>query len=177
MRAEARLHKDTVWLTQWKIAETLDPSPNNVQIHLRNIFASGELDARPTVKDFLVVRSECQCQVRRRFERYNPNAAISVGHPFNSCRRRAPAAVPRPFGCDIGSVQSKLALAFLLDWLPAPILTGMNDLQGARAQRSVPVEPVETSESAKAKAAANANPAGLPIHSCTMLQGDSEWSP
>jgi len=39
---------------QWEVFES---TPDNILIHLRNIFSSKELDTEATTKDFLVVRS------------------------------------------------------------------------------------------------------------------------
>ena len=55
---EVRLDLDTVWLTWREMAGMFDTMPENVLMHLRNIFASGELEAGATTKEFLVVRTE-----------------------------------------------------------------------------------------------------------------------
>jgi len=36
---EVRLDRDTVWLTQRQMAEVFDTTPENVLMHLKNIFA------------------------------------------------------------------------------------------------------------------------------------------
>ncbi len=54
----------------------------------------------------------------------------------------------------------------------APILFEDDDREGARAQRSSPVEKAEVSESAKAKADTKRTPDGLPVHSFTTLLSD-----
>ena len=54
----------------------------------------------------------------------------------------------------------------------APILFEDDDREGARAQRSSPVEKAEVSESAKAKADTKRTPDGLPVHSMTTLLAD-----
>ena len=51
----------------------------------------------------------------------------------------------------------------------APMLSGDGDREGARAQRSPPVEPAEVSDSAKAKAAARRAPDGLPANGMDTL--------
>ena len=67
-------------------------------------------------------------------------------------------------------------LAYYVEWHMrrrlAPILFEDDDREGARAQRSSPVEPAEVSESAKAKADTKFTPDGLPVHSFTTLLGD-----
>ncbi len=54
----------------------------------------------------------------------------------------------------------------------APMLFEDDDREGARAQRSSPVEKAEVSESAKAKADTKRTPDGLPVHSFRTLLDD-----
>lgn len=42
---EVRIHDEDVWLTQKSMAQLFDCSTDNISLHLKNIFASGELDA------------------------------------------------------------------------------------------------------------------------------------
>ena len=66
VRVDVRLEQETVWLSQRDMAEVFDTTPENVLMHLRNVFSSGELDAEATTKEFLVVRTEGRRQVTRR---------------------------------------------------------------------------------------------------------------
>ena len=77
---EVRLEGEALWLTQRQIGELFGSTPENVLIHLRNIFEEGELVEAATAKGFLVVRQEGQRQVRRRLKHYNLDAVISVGY-------------------------------------------------------------------------------------------------
>ena len=86
VRVEARLEQETVWLSQRDMAAVFDTTPENVLMHLRNVFSSKELEAGATTKDFLVVRTEGKRQVRRRIRHYNLDAIISVGYRVNSRR-------------------------------------------------------------------------------------------
>ena len=86
VRVEARLEQETVWLSQRDMAAVFDTTPENVLMHLRNVFSSEELEAEATTKDFLVVRTEGRRQVRRRIRHYNLDAIISVGYRVNSRR-------------------------------------------------------------------------------------------
>ena len=86
VRVEARLEQETVWLSQRDMAAVFDTTPENVLMHLRNVFSSEELEAEATTKDFLVVRTEGRRQVRRRIKHYNLDAIISVGYRVNSRR-------------------------------------------------------------------------------------------
>lgn len=87
-RVDVRLDttQETVWLTQRQMGEAFDTTPENVLMHLRNIFNDDELDEKATTKDFLAVRTEGKRQVRRRLKYYNLDAIISVGYRVNSRR-------------------------------------------------------------------------------------------
>ncbi len=41
VRVDVRLDRETVWLTQRQMAEVFDTTPENVLMHLRNIFERG----------------------------------------------------------------------------------------------------------------------------------------
>ena len=57
-RVQCRLENETLWLTQAQIADLFQTSPQNVTLHLKSIFAEGELDEAATCKDYLQVRLE-----------------------------------------------------------------------------------------------------------------------
>jgi hypothetical protein len=83
-RIEVRLHNETVWLTQKLMAELFQTTPQNITIHLKNIYKEGELDEPATCKDFLQVQSEGDRQVERKQQFYNLDAIISVGYRIKS---------------------------------------------------------------------------------------------
>ena len=85
-RVEVRLEHETVWLTQRQMAELFDTTPENVLMHLKNVYADTELEEPATAKDFLAVRTEGKRQVQRRLKHYNLDAIISVGYRVNSRR-------------------------------------------------------------------------------------------
>ncbi|MCK0769739.1 virulence protein RhuM/Fic/DOC family protein [Chromohalobacter canadensis] len=78
--------RETVWLTQRQMGEVFETTPENVLMHLKNIFSDEELAEEATTKDFLVVRQEGRRQVRRNIRHYNLDAIISVGYRVNSRR-------------------------------------------------------------------------------------------
>ena len=86
VRVDVRLERETVWLTQRQMAQVFDTTPENVLMHLRNIFTGGELEADATTKEFLVVRTEGRRRVRRTLKHYNLDAIVSVGYRVNSKR-------------------------------------------------------------------------------------------
>lgn len=86
IRLDVSLVQNTVWLTQRQMSEVFGTTPENVLMHLKNIFAAGELEAAATTKDFLAVRQEGARQVKRRIKHYNLDAIISVGYRVSSAR-------------------------------------------------------------------------------------------
>jgi hypothetical protein len=83
-KIDVRLENDTVWLTQKLMAELFQTTPQNITIHLKNIFEEGELDEISTCKDFLQVQKEGNRQVGRNQKFYNLDAIISVGYRVKS---------------------------------------------------------------------------------------------
>lgn len=78
------LQDENLWLTQKGIAELFGTSPQNITIHLKNIYESGELEQSATCKEFLQVGEEGQRLVKRNAKFYNLDAIISVGYRVNS---------------------------------------------------------------------------------------------
>ena len=60
---------DTIWLTQRAISELFNCSPDNVSLHLRNIYSEGELSETATAEDFSVVENEGTRQVKKLLEK------------------------------------------------------------------------------------------------------------
>lgn len=58
IRLEVRLDDDTVWLSQAQMAVLFQTTPQNVTIHIRNLYKEGELDKISTCKDYLQVQKE-----------------------------------------------------------------------------------------------------------------------
>lgn len=81
------LYKDeTVWATQKAMATLFDCSTDNIGLHLKNIFESGELDKETTAEKISVVQKEGPRNVNRSTLFYNLDAIISVGYRVNSIR-------------------------------------------------------------------------------------------
>ena len=83
---EAVVKDETLWLTQKAMAQLFDCSVDNIALHLKNIFASGELNEKATSEDSSVVQQEGSRQVTRQCRFYNLDAIISVGYRVNSAK-------------------------------------------------------------------------------------------
>ena len=86
VRVDVRLEQETVWLSQRGMATVFATSPDNVSLHLKNIFSDRELSEEATTEVFSVVQTEGQRRVRRQVQHYNLDAIISVGYRVNSRR-------------------------------------------------------------------------------------------
>ncbi len=84
IKLEVRFDRETVWLTQQQLAELFQTTVPNISMHLRNVFAEGELRPEATVQSFLTVRQEGTRRVSRKLEHYNLDAIISVGYRITS---------------------------------------------------------------------------------------------
>ena len=83
---EVRVFKESVLLTQKGMAQLFDCSTDNIGLHLKNIYASGELTESATTEDSSVVQNEGTRKITRRVKFYNLDAIISVGYRINSVR-------------------------------------------------------------------------------------------
>ncbi|MGB5157611.1 virulence RhuM family protein [Desulfobacterium sp. N47] len=84
IKIDVRLENETVWLTQKLMAELFQVKPQNITIHLKNIYEEGELDEKATCKDYLQVQKEGNREVSRNQKFYNLDAIISVGYRIKS---------------------------------------------------------------------------------------------
>lgn len=81
IKVEILLKNETIWLSQQKIAELFDTTKQNISLHVKNIFESGELDENSVVKDFLTTATDGK---KYKTKHYNLDAIISIGYRVNS---------------------------------------------------------------------------------------------
>ena len=86
IRLEVRVENDSVWLTQAQMAELFRTTPQNVTIHIKDIYEEEELSEGATCKQSLQVRQEGKRTVRRYQKMYNLDVIISVGYRVKSKR-------------------------------------------------------------------------------------------
>ena len=80
----AVIKDETIWLTQKAMAELFDCTTDNISLHLKNIYADGELNESSTTEEFSIVQQEGSRKVKRKIKFYNLDAIISVGYRVNS---------------------------------------------------------------------------------------------
>lgn len=74
---------ETVWLTQKGMAELFGCSTDNISLHLKNIFTSGELEKNSVTEKISVTAADGKKYLT---QFYNLDAIISVGYRVNSRR-------------------------------------------------------------------------------------------
>ena len=83
---EVRVQDGTIWLSQKLMAALFDCSADNISLHLKNIFAEGELDEISVTEDFSVTATDSK---NYRTKHYSLDAIIAVGYRINSKRATA----------------------------------------------------------------------------------------
>ena len=83
VRIEVRLEDENVWLTQNAMAELFDTTRNNITMHIKNIFAEGELEEKSVSKESLLTAKDGK-NYNTKF--YNLDVIISVGYRVKSIR-------------------------------------------------------------------------------------------
>lgn len=81
---EVRLESESLWLSQENMASLFGVQKAAISKHLKNIFATGELDENRTVSKMETVRLEGSRTVKRQVEHFNLDAVLSVGYRVNS---------------------------------------------------------------------------------------------
>jgi hypothetical protein BACCOPRO_01345 len=82
-RVSVRFADEDLWLAQNQLAEIYQTTQQNIALHIKNIYADGELNDS-THKDFLLVRQEGNRQVQRNIVHYNLDMIITLGYRVQS---------------------------------------------------------------------------------------------
>ena len=83
VKVMALVKDETIWLTQKAMAELFDCSTDNISLHLKNVFASGELEKKSVTEEISATASDGK---NYRMNFYNLDAIISVGYRVKSQR-------------------------------------------------------------------------------------------
>lgn len=75
---------DNVWMSQKSIAELYQTTPQNITLHIKNIYSDGELDELSTCKNYLQVQTEGKRQVKRDVRFYNFDMILAIGYRVRS---------------------------------------------------------------------------------------------
>lgn len=75
---------DSVWMTQKSIAELYQTTPQNITLHIKNIYNDGELNETATCKNYLQVQIEGEREVQRSLKYYNFDMILAIGYRVRS---------------------------------------------------------------------------------------------
>jgi len=84
VKLEVIVQDETVWLTQKAMGELFGVAKSTISEHLTNIYRSGELEKKGTVRKIRTVQDESGREVVRNLDFFNLDAIISVGYRVNS---------------------------------------------------------------------------------------------
>ena len=75
-----RFADEDVWLTREHLAQIYATTPQNISLHIGNIYHDKELGDEATRKKFFLVRQEGKRQVQREIDHYNLKGTGAVSH-------------------------------------------------------------------------------------------------
>lgn len=84
IKLNINIKDETIWLTQVQMAKLFGCSVDNISLHLKNIYATCELDKNSTSEDFSVIQKEGKREIKRKIKHYNLDVIISVGYRVKS---------------------------------------------------------------------------------------------
>lgn len=76
----------TVWLTRMEIADLFQTTPQNITLHIQEVYKEGEAESGATSKDYLLVQSEGQRTIQREVKLYNLSIILAIGYRVRSPR-------------------------------------------------------------------------------------------
>ena len=82
-RIEVHLQDETVWLSQKLMAELFQTTPQNINMHLKNIFSEGEITQKSVIKESLITASDGK---QYRTQLYRLEVIIAIGYRVSSHR-------------------------------------------------------------------------------------------
>ena len=84
VNVNVRFADEDVWLTRENLAEIYATAPQNISLHVGNIYQDKELSEEGTRKKFFLVRQEGKRQVHREIDHYNLDMIIALGYRVQS---------------------------------------------------------------------------------------------
>ncbi|MDR6783897.1 prophage maintenance system killer protein [Pedobacter africanus] len=83
---DVKLKNETIWLTQYDLAELFETDRTSLTKHIKNIYKTEELDEASTCAKIAQVQTEGTRTIKRDINHYNLDLIISVGYRVNSKR-------------------------------------------------------------------------------------------
>lgn len=83
-KIDVYFEEDTIWMSQRNIAQLYQTTPQNITLHIKNIYSDGELEEISTCKNYLQVQKEGKRQVKRETKIYNFDMILAIGYRVRS---------------------------------------------------------------------------------------------
>src|SRR6266496_3259442 len=83
-KIDVKLENETIWLTQYQLAELFQTDRTSIVKHIKNIYETGELTEEATCAKIAQVQKEGNRKVTRDILYYNLDMIISVGYRVQS---------------------------------------------------------------------------------------------
>ena len=64
-KIDVYMEEETIWLSRVNIAQLYGTSPQNITMHIKNIYEEGELEEDSTSKNYLLVQNGCEQEIAR----------------------------------------------------------------------------------------------------------------
>ena len=86
---DIRLENETLWLNQKQIAALFEVDRTVITRHIKNVYAEGELQEKPTSAKIAQVQKEGERTISREIDFYNLDMVIAIGYRVNSQKATA----------------------------------------------------------------------------------------
>lgn len=83
-KIDVSMEDGTMWLSRVNIAQLYGTSPQNITMHIKNIYEEGELEESSTSKNYLLVQNEGGREVARDTKFYNLDMILAIGYRVRS---------------------------------------------------------------------------------------------
>lgn len=83
-KVDVYFQDEDIWMSQSSLARLYNTTPQNITMHIRNIYADGELEREATCKEFLQVQTEGKRQIKRSKKCYNFRMILAIGYRVRS---------------------------------------------------------------------------------------------
>ena len=83
-KIDVYMEDGTIWLSRVNISQLYGTSPQNITMHIKNIYEEGELEESSTSKNYLLVQNEGEREVARNTKFYNLDMILAIGYRVRS---------------------------------------------------------------------------------------------
>ncbi len=83
-KVDAYFLDSDIWMNQASLAKLYNTTPQNITMHIKNIYADGELEEDSTCKEFLQVQMEGSREIKRKKKHYDFRMILAIGYRVRS---------------------------------------------------------------------------------------------